>query len=138
MIPWRKKYQLPWILKFSNFIITPSTKLEEISRSIGYPKEQITYIPNGVDTDSFTNKQADKLPSHTTSPTFICVARFHPVKGIDILLDSFAIISKQHKAKLIIVGDGECEDQLKLQAHKLGISQSVNFAGNFLGGGLFR
>ena len=60
------------------------------------------------------------------SPLLLTMARLHPVKGLDILLDAMVEIPK---AYLWIAGSGELESQLKQQAKKLGIENRIKFLG---------
>ena len=67
------------------------------------------------------------LPEH---PVFLSISRFSPEKGHVLLLRAFAEVLKSHaKAKLLLVGDGPMEDQLRAQVKDLGIQNAVVFEG---------
>lgn len=58
------------------------------------------------------------------------VTRFHPVKGINFLLDAFALLCQRYpRARLILVGQGPEEERLRRQCHELGLDDRVIFAG---------
>lgn len=102
------------------------------------PLSNPVVIPNGVDTELF--HPASQLHSasqlHPASqrtngtPTILCVARLVVRKGVHLLLNAFAQLRAEDvKARLVIVGTGDDEDNLRLLATKLGISHSVEFRG---------
>jgi len=58
------------------------------------------------------------------------VARFDRVKGLDVLLESFArVLAIIPTAQLLLVGGGPEEPRLRDQVHRLGIADRVVFAG---------
>lgn len=58
------------------------------------------------------------------------VGRLVPMKGQEYLLRALALIVRQYqKARVILVGDGELQDQLLKLAHELTIQNYVTFAG---------
>jgi len=58
------------------------------------------------------------------------VARFDPVKGLDVLLEAFAqVLARVPTARLLLVGGGPEERRLRELAGRLGISERVVFAG---------
>jgi len=58
------------------------------------------------------------------------VARFDPVKRLDVLLRAFALVSAMHPAaRLVIVGDGPERARLSALAVSLGIEDRVRFPG---------
>lgn len=64
---------------------------------------------------------------------FLAVGALKPVKDFTTLLNAFSMISRSIDAKLLILGEGECRDQLELQIKKLGIQDRVfmpGFVGN--------
>jgi len=63
-------------------------------------------------------------------PVVGVVSRLNPVKGIDWLLESFALVVRElPEARLLVVGDGESRDLLLQQAHDLGVDDKVVWAG---------
>ena len=62
--------------------------------------------------------------------TFVTVGRLSPEKNHARLIDAFAqIVKEEPTAKLVIIGEGPLEGQLKEQAVSLGIVSSVEFTG---------
>ena len=61
---------------------------------------------------------------------FCAVARLHPNKGFDILLQAFSIVYKEKpEVKLILGGDGPERENLQKLAKILNIEEAVTFAG---------
>lgn len=66
-------------------------------------------------------------------PVVGVVSRLNPVKGIDWLLESFALVVRElPEARLLVVGDGESRDLLLQQAHDLGVDDKVVWAGKLV------
>jgi glycosyltransferase involved in cell wall biosynthesis len=69
----------------------------------------------------------DGLPG---SPArFLFVGRLVGWKGVDVLLDAFALVRKRVPARLEIVGDGPELDRLTEQAANFGLGGEVRFSG---------
>lgn len=63
-------------------------------------------------------------------PLLVFAGRLSPEKGVDTLLDAFAIVlGKQPSARLLIAGSGPLRLSLETRAAALGISEFVEFAG---------
>lgn len=61
---------------------------------------------------------------------FASVGRLSREKGVDILLEAFAILrGSLESATLHLVGDGDCREDLEAQAGRLGLSGGVYFHG---------
>ena len=88
-------------------------------------------IPFGVKLDSFPFTPRES--SLVSRETFVIGVskRLHLVAGIDVLLNAFAIASRQTDVDLIllIVGDGPEEKRLKTLSKKLDIEHSVQWCG---------
>lgn len=89
----------------------------------------IVRIPNGVDIVRFSPGDRSARSSDL-SKTVVAVTRLAYSKGVDVLLAAWKLVHEQEPAaKLIIVGDGPLEDQLKRVATDYGLDGSVEFAG---------
>ncbi len=100
----------PWHLplyqeafKNAEHIITVSEALQQKIREIEPGVAgRLSSIPNMTDTEFFNiNKKNNNGPF-----TFLCVAGYEPVKGIDLLIEAFALLRDQtsRPVKLIIAG----------------------------------
>jgi glycosyltransferase involved in cell wall biosynthesis len=93
-------------------------------------------ITPGVDTDVFTPAGRPR------GSTLLYVGRLDRTsawKGVDVLLDAFALVAADHPdARLRIVGSGDALDDHQEHARALGIAHRVEFAGLLAGGDLVR
>ena len=102
----------------------------------GFPKA-IT-LPNGVDltnlprrgTQSETNQLRQKLGMHIGVPYAACIARFHPVKDHETLIRGWQVVNRAlPRAKLLLVGDGECREACEALCGELELKGSIEFWG---------
>jgi D-inositol-3-phosphate glycosyltransferase len=120
--------------------ITVSTEGEgeQLRRLYGLSPNHFAVIPCGVDLSLFAPATAASrlvarraLSLDDGQPTLLSVGRLDPIKGLDMLLESLALMTTQ--ARLIIVGgnpDGDPElDRLRQRAADLGVAHRVRFPG---------
>lgn len=91
------------------------------------PDLELVTVPNGVDTNLFT--PADDRPVRPF--TIICVARLIERKGQHHLLQAFAQLRADcaEPVRLIFVGTGDAEPQLRALANRLDLGETVHFKG---------
>lgn len=90
-------------------------------------QKKISIIPFGIDTTKF-------VPSKKENNTiFLFVGRLsrtHYFKGVELLLRSFkAVVEKNGRAELLIVGDGDERKNYERLSEKLKITKHVHFLG---------
>ena len=105
----------------------------------GIPGQKITVIPNAVDIDDFgsdalQDQQQDRALAHTLGlaghPVAGFIGSFYAYEGLALLLQALPQMQASLPAlRLLLVGGGPQELQLKALAERLGISGSVVFAG---------
>lgn len=117
-------FQLNFLLKELDYLVAISKSTGKDFREIGYPESRISYIPNGVEVS---------VPEKTTYnqvTRVITITRLSQEKGVDILLKAWTEVVREEKGlKLLIVGAGPLESQLKTLSQSLGIAESVDFVG---------
>jgi len=92
--------------------------------------KNVSTIASCVDTNKFKNTGKLNLVLDKKCSSFLYVGAFSKQKGVEILLKSFAVISKEfNSAKLTLIGSGELELDLKKLCKKLEIENSVIFLG---------
>lgn len=114
-------------------VISPSEKTKETLESYGV-KTPIYVIPTGLSLDSFYPREKDEAilqlrQSYGISDDeklVVFVGRIAPEKSIDMVIDAFQYINDE-KIKLMIVGGGPQLEDLKKQAHQLGLDQKIVF-----------
>ena len=101
-------------------------KIHEISNRNAF------VIPNGIDLSRFgglSHQDTDTLAVNGER-TILFVGRLHPLKGVNYLIEAMsAIIRKNPKVKLLLVGDGEERQNLGNLVIDQGLSKCVTFIG---------
>lgn len=125
------------LYKFSSRVISLSNGVKEnIIKRYRVPSEKITVIYNPVDLkviqQNIEGGQIEEEHRHIfngTGNVIITAGRLVPDKDHKTLLKAFSMIQQQLEAKLVILGEGELEAQLKKQAKELNIEDKVFFLG---------
>jgi colanic acid/amylovoran biosynthesis glycosyltransferase len=99
--------------------------------ALGCPEQKIRVQRMGIDVDAFHPRSwADAPPA---KPRFLGVGRLVEKKGFDVALHAFArVVQEVPGARLQIVGDGPCRQQLLDLAAALGLNDSVTFLGSLV------
>jgi glycosyltransferase involved in cell wall biosynthesis len=119
--------------------VSHQTKMDWVNN--GSPSDIIDVVHNGINLDKYqpvTNYQQLKknwnIPEDSRVISY--VGRLDPEKGIEILLNAFALLQKSHiKTQLLIAGKPvlageEYKETLKQLTINLGIENYVNFLGH--------
>lgn len=121
-------------LKSFRYYICVSEYIKEVLEENGFNGSK-TVVYNGIDINNIKisierETLRDELNISQDDFVFICVARMHPIKNHKSLLKAFAkLISEHENVKLLLVGDGPLEEELKGLVQKLNISKDVIFTG---------
>ncbi len=120
--PFNKK-----IINKASAVVAVSENLKAKAKET-FKNKGIEVIYHGVDIDKFKKLGVSK---NNSSVDFICIARLVKFKRIDVLLKAFKLLTKKtdKKVSLTIAGTGYMEQELKSLSSKLGLNNSVNFAG---------
>jgi glycosyltransferase involved in cell wall biosynthesis len=100
------------------------------NREVARPS-RITRVYYGFDRDLFLSSSSASLQQRADMTITIgTVARLAPEKNLSILIKAFAAFSMEFEnSKLVIVGTGPLEQQLKVEADKLGVFEKISFLG---------
>ncbi|WP_414838635.1 glycosyltransferase [Carnobacterium sp. TMP28] len=112
-----------WSFKKADQLIAVTEELKKTIIQKGISKERVYVIYNGI---AFDNTIA-KIHSQTVF-TLTCIARLHPIKAHDFLLDSLKASSLSN-FHLNIIGDGELRAALEQKVATLGFQDRVQFHG---------
>jgi glycosyltransferase involved in cell wall biosynthesis len=111
------------------FSVSAYTK-NHVVENLGLKPEKIEVVYNGFASEFF-NVRRQNMSMNGTEIVFH--GRLNPQKGVDTLLKSLALVTKQldgtKKIHLNIVGRGPWEQEYRELARSLGISQNVSFPG---------
>ena len=91
----------------------------------------VAIVPPGVDSSRFVPPQRRSSLDVTYVGRMQRTSRW---KGVHVLLDAFHVVLRHEpRARLVLVGDGDDVAQLRAQAERLGISESVVWRGSVSG-----
>lgn len=103
---------------------------DALSRRLLWRRERLHDCPNAVIGDELLELAKQPPPCPLPDAYLLAVGRLSPEKGFDLLLDAYALASRQVVLPtLLIVGDGPQANALNLQAQRLGIAAQVRFTG---------
>jgi len=89
-------------------------------------------VDMGIDTDRFHPRPDARglLGWESEERVAIFAGNLVPVKGIDVLIDAFEMLrSRDACDRLIIVGEGASDGELRAQSKRAGLGEHVEFAG---------
>lgn len=124
-----------WAFKRVGHVFTICEGLRRDIVARGIPEQKVTVIPNAVDVQGFQlSGEPDSVLKRklgldgTTVLGF--VGSFYAYEGLDLLLEAFARLQAQRQdLRVLLVGGGPQEANLKAQAERLRIADKVVFAG---------
>ena len=140
-------YEFPYQSKFKHWLINKSllnaahlastsyAMAEQVKIILDNPKTNITITPFGVNLSKFIKTKA---PFSQSSITIGIVKKLEKKYGIDLLIKGFALAQEQLRSqkefdecelKLVIVGDGSLENELKELAAENNILTQTTFVG---------
>ncbi len=124
-----------WAIKRVDHVFTICEGLRRDIVARGVPETKVTVIPNAVDVEGFQlSGAADetlKAKLGLQGKTVLgFVGSFYAYEGLDLLLDAFAAMhAGQPDLRVLLVGGGPQDANLKAQAQRLGIADKVVFTG---------
>jgi PEP-CTERM/exosortase A-associated glycosyltransferase len=101
----------------------------------GVPEDRVTVIPNAVDIASFGetagyDRQLAEEVGVLDRPLIGFLGSFYAYEGLDLAIDALPLIHADiPDLKLLLVGGGPQESNLKAQADSLGLRESIVFTG---------
>lgn len=114
-----------WILRRAARVTTVNEDLRKWVTAQGIPEERVVCIRNGVELSHRKSGDAGSSPCR-----FLFVGNIVSAKGVQQLIDAFALASREEKeARLILVGDGAERESLEHRTKEKGIDSFVEFVG---------
>ncbi len=109
-----------------------------LARQLGTAGESIIHLPNGIENSKVVDNSGEQRARMRRSLGFAendrvigSVGSLTPVKGYDVLLESFASLARLNdQFRLLLVGDGPVRARLLEDAMALGVFDRVRFAGH--------
>jgi glycosyltransferase involved in cell wall biosynthesis len=129
-------HQMEWRLTYEAWRVIVNSKhmQNELIGSFALPSNKIEIVPNGTDPYVFDFEfDADSYRQNFAAPferIVLYVGRLVTEKGVQVLLDAVPKVSAGCPGtKFLIVGTGYFMDNLRGQAHYLGVGHLVQFLG---------
>lgn len=117
-----------FVYEKSDVIVCISESLKvSIHNEFKIPSKKIYVMPNGVDLTVFKSSVSDLKKRNEEQLVIGYVGALIKWQSLDILLSSVSVTDLN--VKLVIVGDGPEEENLKSMAVELGIADKVDFVG---------
>jgi Glycosyltransferase len=115
----------------SHQTIAVSNKIKDETLLWPFSKNKIVVIENGIKNFALFSREEARKHFGIREDEFVVgtISELHHVKGLDYLITAWSEFKKTMEGKLLIIGAGEEEESLKVLVNKLGVSESVKFAG---------
>jgi L-malate glycosyltransferase len=122
-----------YALSRSSHVIAVSNKLRDEAIDLRIKKNKISVIPVGIDQKKFKHLDRKEIRNqlNLSAEEFIIlfVGNLFKNKSVDRLLTICSHLKRDLKYRVIIIGSGQEEKNLKNLADSLGISEKVTFTG---------
>lgn len=133
----KKKYYLftpinKLALRNFKYYVCVSNHLKNVLSSNNFSGEKYV-VNNGIEINDeliLRNNIRREFDISDDEFVYVMVARMHPVKNHKTLIEAFKLLkNKYNDVKLLLVGDGELETEIKALVDKMGLVDSIIFAG---------
>lgn len=119
-----------WMMKNCGCVMPTSPDYLESSSWLCRYRAKCTVVPLGIELSDFTetpgiSERAKQLRAGHGERLIVFVGKLRYYKGLQFLVDAMTQID----ARLVIVGSGKLQGQLKRQAIALGVEDKIHFAG---------
>lgn len=122
-----------YIMKKADLILITTRWFEEGLVEKGIPKSKLMSFPNGVDIESFINKEGKDIRERYhlgNSKVIIYLGVMGKMRKLDVIIRALAkVIGGRENVKLLMVGDGTGREDLENLAADLEIKDDVIFTG---------
>lgn len=127
-------YALPrkwmrWAARRADHLITVSEGLKRVLRGMDVPEQKITVLRNGVDANLFrpVAREAMRLRLNMRGFVLLSVGNLVTGKGHDLAIEA---VARMPDARLLIIGEGPCAQQLRRLIADRGLDERVHMLGN--------
>lgn len=122
------------VLRVADLIHATSLSEKENLTYFGLPSEKIFIVEEGIFAPSEQTLTSHEIVTTSEPKVLLFLARLHPVKGIDLLLDALSLIRPRGwHCKIAGMGSSSYTDHLHSLVHKYGLTKTVSFCGPLSG-----
>jgi len=124
-----------WYPRASGIVAVSQGVADELARATGIARERIAVIHNPLDVARIRAAAAEQPPEPWLTapgapPVIVSAGRLVAAKDFATLLRAFALLRRERRARLVILGAGPRKLELWWLARRLGITVDVRFAGH--------
>ena len=123
-----------WFYPWADGVIAVSGGVaDDLAQLIKIPRERVQVIYNPIVTPALFEKSRAMLEhpwfKRGEPPVLLAAGRLTGQKGFDVLIRAFAQVRKDHRVRLLIVGEGEERVALEGMVREYGLEQDVSMPG---------
>jgi glucosyl-dolichyl phosphate glucuronosyltransferase len=121
----------PLLRRAKRLVAVARFEVEQYGAELGVPPERFALIPNGTDL-AFSTQSGDgddgSAAERNGHPTIATIGRLERYKGHHRMIAALpTVLEQEPEARLLVVGRGPYEADLRRQAEGLGVAGSVDF-----------
>ncbi len=125
---------IPWTYPYADLIVCVSDGVRDsLCRYARMKPDKMHVIHNPIVSSDLIDKAAQPCPhpwaTDTGVPLILAVGRLATAKNYPMMLRAFAILRRQRRARLLILGNGQARDSLAALIVELGVSGDVELHG---------
>jgi glycosyltransferase involved in cell wall biosynthesis/GT2 family glycosyltransferase len=121
----QRKLLRPLLARAKRLVAVARFEIELYGEELGLPAEKFVLIPNGTDI-AFSARHSNGMPDGP--PTIASIGRLERYKGHHRVIAAFPhVLEREPQARLMIVGTGPYEGELRRLAAELGVAERVEF-----------
>ena len=121
------------MLKASGVVAVSALLGEVVHGKYGVPRDRISVVSNGVDTDRFRPMDPSDARGQigwAEAPWVVFVGNLVAWQGLETLMRAAPEVMESRGARFAIVGDGQMRPSLETLGRTLGVSDRISFAGS--------
>lgn len=122
----------PLLARAARLVAVAQFEIDLYSRELRLPRSRFALIPNGIDIDlgggSPQPEVSDGKPAEDGGALLASIGRLERYKGHQRVIEAMPrVLARRPDARLLIVGTGPFEGELRRQAASLGLGEQVEF-----------
>lgn len=123
---WLLERTVPWVYRDLPAMAVSQSTVEDLRRR-GLEGQEIAVVPNGVDLGHYVPAEGDE---EFARPTLLYLGRLKRYKRVDLVLRAVDRLRREGiEARLLVVGKGDAERDLRRLHRRLGLGEAVEFLG---------